>query len=118
MPREKTLDNKVKTFLRARGSWNLKYWAGGGFTKSGIPDILACVDGYFFGIEDKRDDGNPSMLQIQNLKKIRKSGGYGILLFAKDFNNFKVFVNTGCDKSDPWYLDNIELQQEWERKLE
>lgn len=118
MPKEKALDEKVKAFLRARGSWNLKYWAGGEFTRSGIPDILACVDGYFFGIEDKRDDGHPSMLQIQNLKKIRKSGGYGILLFAKDFNNFKVFVNTGCDKSDPWYLDNIKLQQEWERKLE
>ena len=51
MSREKTLDNKVKDFLKARGSWNLKYWAGGGFTKAGVPDILACVDGYFFGID-------------------------------------------------------------------
>lgn len=38
---------KVEQFLEDEGFWYIKYWGGGGFTKSGIPDILACIHGHF-----------------------------------------------------------------------
>ena len=115
--REKSLDEKVKKFLQAQSAWFIKYWGGGGFTKSGIPDILACIDGDFVAIEDKADNGKPTMLQLVNLEKIRKANGYGVLLYANDFEPFKEFVEHRS-RGHPWYGDNIKLQETWKKKLE
>lgn len=124
MGKEKALDNKVLDFLESVGAWRLKYWGGAKYAKSGIPDILACIDGWFFGIEDKAPNGKPSMLQLKNLEWIRNAGGYGILLYPGDFEIFKKFVcgNIIKDKqysyeADRWYEKNIELQNNWQIKL-
>lgn len=42
-------------YLKSQHVWFVKYWAGGRFTKEGIPDILACINGEFHGIELKSD---------------------------------------------------------------
>ena len=89
---EKNFENKVKTFLKGKGFWFLKYWGGAAYTKSGIPDLLVCMYGRFLGLEVKAPRGEPSELQLYNLEKIRKAGGRGILLYPKDFDNFKEFV--------------------------
>jgi hypothetical protein len=89
MAAEKNFENKVKAFLKDTGAWLLKYWGGAAYTKSGIPDLLVCSDGCFLGIEVKAPNGEPSLLQLVNLKKIRESGGYGILLYPKDLNSSK-----------------------------
>lgn len=117
MAAEKQLDEKLKRFLKDSGAWFIKYWGGGNFTKKGIPDILACLDGDFFGIEDKAPDGKPTLLQIVNLEKIRKAGGYGILLYPKDFEQFKQFTRQRS-RDTPWYLANIEQQKQWKIKLQ
>lgn len=117
MSREKTLDNKVEAFITDRGGWYVKYWAGSQFTKKGIPDILACIEGIFYGIEDKGDDGRPKLLQLKNLQWIRQAGGYGILLYPNDFENFKKFVKSPNRMFD-WYMQNIDLQNQWKEKLE
>lgn len=127
MAREKDLDNKVLSFLKEQNAWVIKYWAGAKYTKEGVPDILACINGKFFGIEDKAENGRPKMLQLKNLQWIREAGGYGILLYPKDFESFKTFViNSKTDPLDndqysylaeQWYLQNIELQKEWYDKL-
>ena len=93
MAAEKQFENKVKKYLKDQGAWFVKYWGGGGFTKAGIPDLLVCYKGRFIGIELKAPNGHPSDLQIYNLDKINKAGGYGILLYPKDFENFKTFLN-------------------------
>ena len=74
-------------------------------------------DGCFLGIEVKADNGEPSLIQLYHLRKIRESGGYGILLFPKDFEKFKAF-NEHKTKSNAWYLSNIEEQKRWKIKLE
>ena len=89
MAEEKDFENKVKNYLFHIGAWYLKYWAGAEYTKEGIPDILACVDGRFFGIEVKATNGRPKLLQLVKLRKIRKAGGIGILLYPKDFDEFQ-----------------------------
>jgi Holliday junction resolvase len=114
---EKNFENRVKKYLDEYGCWWLKYWGGAAYTKSGIPDLLASSDGCFLGIEVKADNGEPSLIQLYHLRKIRESGGYGILLFPKDFEKFKGF-NEHKSKSNAWYLSNIEEQKRWKIKLE
>lgn len=64
--------------------WYTKIW-GGGFQKSGIPDILACVNGVLLAVEVKASNGRPSELQKLNISRINKSGGIGV--FANVFND-------------------------------
>jgi hypothetical protein len=116
MAAEKNFENKVKAFLKDTGAWLLKYWGGAAYTKSGIPDLLVCSDGCFLGVEVKAPNGEPSLLQLVNLKKIRESGGYGILLYPKDFEQFKMFIAKKSELN-AWYLSNIEDQKRWEIKL-
>lgn len=116
MSKEKALDNKVLNYLNEIGAWGIKYWAGAKYTKKGIPDILVCIKGHFFGIEDKKEDGKPTLLQLKNLEWIRNAGGYGILLYPDDFENFKNFVERDFAETT-WYKKNIELQNNWQIKL-
>ena len=117
MAKEKALDNKVLKYLKTIDAWGLKYWAGAKFTKEGIPDILACINGRFFGIEDKGPTGIPSMLQLKNLEWIRNAEGYGILLYPNDFDRFKSFIES--DFTDlHWYNENVALQKKWIKKLQ
>jgi hypothetical protein len=124
MAEEKQLDNKVLDYLDEIGAWGIKYWAGAKYTKKGIPDILACVNGHFFGIEDKAETGKPKLLQLKNLEWMQRAGGFGILLYPNEFDNFKRFLNELrsddilTDWQCKWYLSNIKLQTKWKEKLE
>lgn len=93
MAAEKNFEEKVKRFLKDRGAWFIKYWGGGGFTKSGIPDLLVCYRGHFLGIELKGPRGQPSDLQLYHLRQIDQAGGYGILLYPKDYEMFQRFMD-------------------------
>lgn len=93
MAEEKNFEEKVKRLLKDRGAWLVKYWGGGGFTKSGIPDLLVCFRGHFLGIELKGPRGKPSELQLYHLRQIEQAGGYGILLYPQDFDLFLHFLD-------------------------
>lgn len=88
---EKTFENKVKKFLDEQGAWYVKFFANS-FTKTGVPDILACVNGYFVGIEIKAQNGKPSELQLHNIRKIRQAGGFAVVLYPSAFEEFKQFI--------------------------
>ena len=88
---EKTFENKVKKFLESEGAHFVKFFANS-YTKSGVPDILACVNGYFVGVEVKSQQGKPSELQIYNVNKIREAGGFAMVLYPSAFQKFKDFV--------------------------
>ena len=88
--RESAFQKKVIAFLKAQPNvWYVKYWAGSQYTKEGIPDILACIEGVFHGIELKTDTGQPSKLQLYNIRKINDSGGEAYILRPKDFEDWK-----------------------------
>lgn len=87
----------MKQFLKDEGCYFVKHFANA-FTKSGIPDLLVCCNGYFVGVEIKATNGKPSPLQIHNLKQIEEAGGYAVLLYPQDFEEFKKiikFLNKG-----------------------
>lgn len=104
---EKQFEKKVERFLHEVGiyqagtpiqnmeaeqiGWFTKIW-GGGFQKSGIPDLLACINGIFISIELKASTGRPSDLQKMNTDRINKSNGIGVILYPKGFEEFKELV--------------------------
>lgn len=95
-PLESNLVNKVKTFIRdeyKRNAWLLKT-AGNASQRSGIPDILCCINGTFIAIETKREDGSgrPSKQQIIECKKITMAGGYAII--SDNFDEIKNFIKS------------------------
>lgn len=92
MANEKQFEHKVRKFLDEKGAYNIKYF-GCAMTSAGVPDLLVCFKGIFFGIELKAEDGKPSELQLLNLRKINKAGGVGVLLYPKDFERFKTLLN-------------------------
>lgn len=115
MAQEKSFENKIKTYLSQHGAWYVKYWAGAKFTKEGIPDILACINGIFYAIEIKAPSGRPTVLQLVTLRKIRQAGGMGILLYPDDFDGFIKFLKNPKDRR--WYYENINQQDIWFTKL-
>lgn len=91
IPAEKTFENKIKKFLETEGAWFVKFFANS-YTKSGVPDILACINGHFVGVEVKAQNGKPSELQLYNIQKIRESGGFAMVIYPSAFPKFKEFV--------------------------
>ena len=47
----------------------------GGYGRSGVPDIVGCYNGYFFGIECKAGKNQPTPLQQKNLTDIQNANG-------------------------------------------
>ena len=93
MAKEKDFQIKVEKFLTDKGIYFVKYWGGGNFTRSGVPDLLCCINGRFVGVELKTDDGKVAELQQYNIDKIKKSGGVALVLRPSDFKEFKSMVD-------------------------
>ena len=65
---------------------------GGGFSASGIPDIIGCVNSTFIGLELKAPKGVASKIQEINIDTIKECNGYGDILYPKDFEAFKTKI--------------------------
>lgn len=88
---EKLFENKVRKLLESNGAYVVKHF-GCAFTKSGVPDLLVCLNGKFLAIEVKAEKGKASDLQLHNIAQIQASGGIAMVLYPKDFDKFKSFV--------------------------
>lgn len=93
MAQEKQFENKIKKYLDDMGAWHIKYWAGAQFTKSGIPDILACVGGHFVAIEVKAQNGTPSELQLHTIEQIKNSLGFAFVVYPSGWEELKSFLD-------------------------
>ena len=89
--KEKPFETKIRKFLEACGCYVFKVW-GGGYQQAGVPDLIICVNGYFVAVEVKGERGKPSPLQIHNIDHIKKAGGVGLVLYPKDFDEFKNLI--------------------------
>ena len=74
MTPEGKVKRKVVEILKKHEVWYF-FPANNGFGKSGIPDIIAIVDGHFVGIEVKSATGKPTELQKICGKQIEEAGG-------------------------------------------
>lgn len=55
-----------------------------GFGRSGIPDIICCVNGHFVGIECKAGANRPTALQARELRAIHDAGGSAFVVNEKN----------------------------------
>jgi len=99
MAGEKLFENKIKKYLKDNGCWFIKYFANR-MTKSGVPDILACVNSYFLAIEVKASNGRPSELQFYHREQIRNCNGISIILYPDQFEDFKILINDLINKPE------------------
>lgn len=76
---ERKVKKKVIALLKARGAYYAMPVASG-FGNAGVPDILACYRGRFFGIECKAGGGKATALQLSNLKQIDQAGGIALII--------------------------------------
>lgn len=53
---------------------------GGMYGTAGIPDIIACVDGRFYGFEVKTETGKSTKLQEATIQKILSAGGTALVV--------------------------------------
>jgi hypothetical protein len=57
---------------------------GGMYGTAGIPDIIACINGDFFGFEVKTEIGKPTKLQEATIRKILAAGGTALVVRSVD----------------------------------
>lgn len=98
MAQEKNFENKIKAWLKDHDCYFVKFFANR-MTKTGVPDILASVNGYFVGIEVKAQNGRPSELQLYNVRKIRESGGFAYIVYPSGWDELKEIL-TGLLKDN------------------
>ena len=114
MAEEKLFEDRIKKFRHSVGvcsagypkdrmtaplcGWYTKIW-GGGFQKSGIPDLLACANGIMVAIEIKGSRGTPSELQKLNISRINQANGIALFLYPEGFDDFKKIMEgvINCD---------------------
>lgn len=52
----------------------------GGYGRSGVPDIVGCVNGKFFAIECKAGNNQPTLLQTTEMENIRLHKGVAFVI--------------------------------------
>lgn len=85
---ESDFQRRVIKYLRGKGYYVLNI-AGSSQQRKGTPDLIACINGAFYGIELKCKGNKPSPLQLHAIEEINKSGGHGIVLYEEQFDTFK-----------------------------
>jgi riboflavin biosynthesis pyrimidine reductase len=91
---EKKVKDKVKKLLAEHGAYYFMP-ATGGYGKSGVPDLVACIKGRFIGIECKANGGKPTALQEKNLVDIMNKGGVAILVDETGIELLKTLLDAG-----------------------
>ena len=91
MGKEKDFEKQVKKYLMDQGCWYFKTWSNG-IQAEGIPDLIVCCNGYFLGVEVKAETGEPSKLQLNKIRQIRKAYGIAIVLYPHQFEEFKNLI--------------------------
>jgi len=79
MTPEAKVKKKVTNILKELNAYYF-YPVTGGFGKSGVPDIIVCYEGKFFGIECKAGGNKPTALQEKQIKEINDSGGVAFVI--------------------------------------
>jgi hypothetical protein len=65
------------------------YPVTGGYGGSGVPDIVGCYHGKFFGIECKAGKGKPTPLQQKNLDNIKAMGGIALVVNENNIDDVR-----------------------------
>ena len=82
---EKRVKDKVVGILKAEGAYYF-FPATHGYGRSGVPDIVACVNGHFLAIECKAGKNKPTALQVREIENIRHAGGVAVVVNEENWD--------------------------------
>jgi hypothetical protein len=81
--RESTIVDAIKREFDRRKAWTLKVH-GSPLQAIGVPDIVGCADGRFFGLEVKVPGSDATKIQSWCLIQIMKAGGIAKVVHSVD----------------------------------
>ena len=88
---EGIIKDQVRKVLEELGAYYF-FPAANGFGRAGIPDVIACINGQFIGIECMAASKQPTALQQRELDNIEKAKGTGLLVNADNIDNLKTIL--------------------------
>ena len=97
MTPEGKVKKKVKALLDERGVYYFMP-ATGGFGRSGVPDIVGCLNGVFFAIECKAGKGKTTALQERELNLIRSAGGVSFVVNEENIGEVERTIILHADR--------------------
>ena len=92
--------------LRNLGAYYF-YPVTSGYGRSGVPDLVGCYKGKFFGIECKAGKNVPTDLQRINLEDIDKQGGIALVINEKNMHSVQ-------DILDPSDVNDRQMEFDFE----
>lgn len=64
----------------------------GGYGRSGVPDLVCCVDGMFLAIECKAGDNKPTPLQYREMDLIRVAKGVAMVVRENNVEEVRLVI--------------------------
>ena len=89
---ETKVKSKVVAQLKTLGAYHF-YPVTSGYGSSGVPDIVGCYKGRFFGIECKAKGNKPTTLQQMNLNKIEGCGGIALVIDETNVDDVASYIS-------------------------
>jgi len=105
---EKKVKDKVKRVLTEHGAYHFMP-ATHGYGSSGVPDIVACLNGKFVGIECKANGGKPTALQLKNLRELSLAGGLAILVDERSINDLNDLLTAVNKIQEGAFINFLEI---------
>ena len=78
--KESAYQTIVMDYIKSVGGWCFTTHGGSQFQRAGLPDVIACYKGFFFGLELKVGNYQATELQKSTLNNIQDTGGVGLVL--------------------------------------
>ena len=88
---EKKVKDKIVRILKDESVYYF-FPATHGYGRSGVPDIICCVNGHFIGIEVKAGKNKPTALQIAEIEAIRRNGGTAVVANEENWDMVRALV--------------------------
>ena len=88
---EGKVKEKVASILKIEGVYFF-YPATHGYGRSGVPDIIACVNGLFLAIECKAGKNKPTPLQVREIEAIRFNNGVAVVANEENWDMVQELV--------------------------
>jgi len=89
---EVKVKKKVVAILKEHRAYYF-YPVTGGYGGSGVPDIIGCYHGKFFGIECKAGKNKPTALQQKNLDSIFTAGGTALVVNEDNIDDVRYMLD-------------------------
>ena len=81
---EKEIVSKIMKHLKTVPNCFAWKEHGGMYGTSGIPDVIACINGSFYAFEVKTESGKTTALQDATIRKILSCGGHAYVVRSVD----------------------------------